>query len=294
MHNRRSVKRILGTGFLLLMFALLFVPKSAFAATDDQFGMSYDSGSGSRTSWVPSGTQGIYMAYSISTTGVSCGNSSGWIAAVDTLRVTGGSPYEALLQASLALGCTGSSSDQWNVQYGYYDNNNNFNSYTISSLSTSTYSSLSGYIEIYYTGSCWTEVTYVSQDSTSYSPSSGCYGSGDLGGTTVDNSNNDWTSVETDAGQVGLSLSSSFKWQLTSQEFYVSSSWQDWNQHSASWYGFHGYAVVTVAPGTSNPNNIGTAFLSSTPGIYAQIGQSATDGSSNFWCISGTCPPMPP
>jgi hypothetical protein len=96
---------------------------------------------------------------------------------------------------------------------------------------------------------------------------------------------------ETNPGQTGFSLSSSFNWGLSSPEFYVSSAWQTWNQHSGSWYAFQGYADVQ-SNGT-NTNNIGTAFQSS-PGVNIKIGQSATDGQQKFWCISGSCPPRPP
>lgn len=284
---------IAGAMFVLVLFGILLVPKTfATNPVDDQFGLSYDTAYGARTGYVPSSTQGIYMDYSDSTSGVTCDNSAGFITAVAAVTVAGGSPNNANLQASAALGCNGSNSDQWNIQWGYYDNNGNWHggtsNYTLATLSTSTYSTISGYIEIYYTGTCWTEITYVSQVSTSYSMSGGCYPSTLTLGTTVSNVHDDWTNIETDPGNGGESLTA-LSFQVTSPEFYVSSSWHNWNQHSGSWYGFHAYADASVAGGYTNTNNIGTALLSS-PGTKAQLGQSASDGTAEFWCISGSCP----
>jgi len=79
---------------------------------DDLFGIHYD------PSYVPSNTKGLDLSFSITTTHVTCLSSSGWVAAVDTLTVAGGSPDDAILQASVALSCTGAGTTQWNVQYG--------------------------------------------------------------------------------------------------------------------------------------------------------------------------------
>ncbi len=292
--SMRNLEIALMTALIVLMLSSTFsVAYASTAPKDDTFGLSYDTNYGARTGYLPSSTEGLEIAYSISTTGVTCTNSSGWVAAVDSLLIAGGSPSDAVLQASVALACTGSGSNQWNIQYGWYDNSGNWQGgYTITSLSTGTYSSLSGNIKIYYTGSCWTEVTYVSQTGNPYSPpNGGCYSS--IQGTVASNTHDDWTNDETDKGQVGLTLSTSFVWQIEYPQFFVGGAWQDWNVHTSMYDALYAYADVQPALGTTNPNNIGVALMS-TPGVYVQIGQSASGGQSNFWCVSGTCPLVSP
>ena len=157
--NRFRVSMILALlfGVSLVSFASP-IQRTWASGSDDQFGMNYSS------SWVPTNTQGIRVSYSMSTSHLSCKSSSGWIAVVDTLQVKSNATHEAVLQAEAGLYCTGSGSSQWQLRYEYWDNNGvHHNESIFYNLSTSTYPSLTGYVDILYTGSQWQLQIYVSQ-----------------------------------------------------------------------------------------------------------------------------------
>jgi hypothetical protein len=276
---------VLLVGFATLLLVLPPVVSATSPPRDDLFGLDYSPYGGHQTSFVPANTQGLYLYYAISTTGITCTSSSGWVLVVDTLSIAGGSPKNATLQATIGFSCTGSGTSQWNIQYGWYNNSGKWNGlFLIASLSTSTYSSLSGTVKIYYIGSCWTEVTYVSQVSKSYSPpNGGCYPS--IQGTKADGSNNDWMDVETDYQQSGINFGSTFQWTINTPEFYVGGVWQNWNWGPSNYKYLSGYAVVNS---NLNRNNLGVTFLSS-PGVDVQVGQSASDGQEHDWCVVGHC-----
>jgi hypothetical protein len=270
---------------LVLIPLLLFSQVAPVAASshkassnDDLFGYNFS------PDRLPTNTQGLQGTYSISTTGItlSC-SQGGWIGVVDTARISGGSPYEWLLQGFVGLGCNGST-EQWSIFAAWFDNNNNYHTSQLTWLSISTYTSLSGTISIYYTGSTWTLAIYVSQTGSTYT-----YSFGSAGGSYMDPANNDWTSVETDYQQVGLTFSSSFLWYAKTPKFLVSGAWQNWNLGNSTWHALDMYAVYQPA---KSGNTLGVQPLSS-PGVEVYVGTSVSDGSDLYWCVYGNCPKTP-
>lgn len=278
-HGTRLSYRKLAIGIAFAVL-LLSMNISAIAMTpnDDLFGYNFS------PDRLPANTAGLEASYAMSTTGVtlSC-SQGGWVGTVNTLRVSAGSPDEWLLQGFVGLGCNGST-EVWNIQYAYFDNNNNYYSGNLGTLSISSYSSLSGNILIYYTGSVWTLQVYVSQTSHTYS-----YNYPSNGGTKADASNNDWTAVETDYQQVGLSFSSSFSWTVNAPHFRVSGAWQNWNIAGSNYKELDMYALYQPS---KSGNTIGV-WPSSTRGVTVYVGQSYNDTEEMTWCISGVCPMLP-
>ena len=223
------------------VLVLLSPAALASQSKDDNFGMYYDGG------YVPSGTQGIKVSYSISTTGVSCSSQAGSVAAVDSVRTNGGSPEEWWLQMMIGFYCYNyPSSAYWQVGTQVFNTTGGMvhtcppTCGNLVTLSISTYPALSGTIDIHYTGSVWAFNLYVSQTGHTYSTSS--YSS--IQGTKVDGSagSNDWTEVETDNLQSGISFSSSFAWTMNNPLFYNGGVWQNWNVISNNQYFLKVYA----------------------------------------------------
>lgn len=272
---------------LLVVFDLLLMSVpivSASSSNDDLFGINYDS------HFVPSSTKGIEVQYISSTAGVTLtsgylswctlisGSGAGSIGTVATVHTSGG----YVLQGGATLVTNSSGKATWFMGWGYFDNSNNWYCGTLKALSASTWTTLSGTEEIYYTGSAWELKVYSTQTGATYT-----YTYPSNIGTTVDGSSQDWNAAETTASQTGVTLSSSFGWEITYPEFLVSGSWQGWNISGGTYKELS--VNATVQPYTINYNNIGIAFMS-TPGVYIQIGQSASNQQTNTWCISGTCP----
>jgi hypothetical protein len=252
------IKFLIVLALLLGLSAIGFggVTTRSFAFTpsqplDDQFGMSFDSGYSSRTNWVPPGTQGLQIRFSVNTPDVDCLNSAGSVAPVLTARIKSGAQYEALLQASVTLLCTGNGASEWTFGYEYFDNQNNYHDKTIGTLSTSSYSSLTGAISIYYYSgcSCWVDDTYVDQNNANYIylyPST-------IQGTYVDGNNNDWSNVETDASQVGIFFYFGFSWPLTDPAFYIGGYFQHYNYFGGG-SNFYMEAYADFSPVTPSSN----------------------------------------
>ena len=274
----------------MVVIALLVMSSplpSVAAGTDDLFGMYYDGG------YVPSGTIGIQVSYSISTTGLSCSSSSGWVSAIDSVRTNGGSPDEWWLQMGVAFSCGQyPSAPQWIISTqvwnssGKIDPNCPPTCSDIQTLSTSTYPSLSGTISIYYRGSAWVLNTYVSQTGSNYSPST----SSAIQGTSVDGSAgaNDWTNVETDQYQTGLSYTSSFSWSITSPEYYVTGGWEAWNSGSSGSCALKSY--VAFQPQDSSTNELAVKKISNNGVSVYYYGSNPPNNNGNTlsWSIAST------
>jgi hypothetical protein len=266
------------------------------AAKDDQFGMSFDS-SGGRTGYIPANTQGIEISYSVSTSGVTCGSSSGWVWALDSLKTNGGGGSEWFLQAGPALSCDSyPSSAQWEISTEVQNPNGQVvgtcpptcqGSSALAILSTSTYPTLSGTIDIHYTGSAWAFNIYVSQTGSTYSPSS--YSS--IQGTYVDGTNNDWDNVETNPQQSGISFASGFQWTANVPEFYVSGVWQTWNHIGGGYYWLYAYADYSA----SITNNHLVAQQVSSQGVQVVYNSSPTNNDNTLltWRLNPCCAPPP-
>ncbi len=242
--------------------------------------MRYDGG------YVPSGTTGIQMSYSISTSGLSCTSTAGSIAAINSVRTNGGSPDHWWLQDIIGYYCGNyPSAAYWEIGTQVFDNSGSLVNACpptcgdLATLSTSTYSSLSGTISVYYSGSAWILNVYVSQTGLNYQDST--YSS--IQGTGVDGSSNaqDSATVETDPYQSGLHYTSSFAWDVTNPEFYVAGGWQTWDSGSSGSCSLDAYVmwsplnqtentlavqklsndgVSVYEYGSSPPNNQGTTF----------------------------------
>ena len=149
-------------------------------------------------------------------------------------------------------------------------------------------------IKEYYNGTNWVLEIYVSQNSQTYP-----YTYSSATGTYVDGSSgaNDWTNVETDYQQTGLSFASSFSWNMTNPQFLVAGGWQVWNLYSGSTCSLGAYVAFqpilsnnTIAVqkisnygvnvyyyGPSPPNNDGTTLSWSTPStFYLTMGHTGT------------------
>lgn len=247
---------------------------AASSSNDDLFGMYFDG-------LVPSNTQGIRLTFSINTNHVSCTSNSGWVAVVDTAHIAGGSPDEALLQASVALSCTGSGASQWNVQYGWYDNNGAGHfGYTLASYSTSQYPSLSGTVSIFYTGSAWEEQTYIFTIGQMWS-----YTYPSIQGTVFDGGSQDWVAVETDAYQNGIAFYSGFSWTETGIEWYTGGSWTAYNYISGPNYYLKAYADYQplYAYNALDVKQTGSGFESGVNVYY--YGSSPPDTHGNQWYL---------
>jgi hypothetical protein len=209
---------------------------------------------------------------------------------VDTLVVQGGSPHEAVLQDAIGIGCNGHS-EQWEVFYYYWDNNGNTHSAVMQWISISSYSSLSGTISIYYSGSpvnSWVFSVYVSQTAHTYT-----YNPGQLGGTYVDGSGNDWTAVETLYNQADVTFSSPFVWTINNPQFYVGGAWQTWNYITSGYYWLYLYAVYK--PTSQSTNLVGVKQIGST-GVqvyYYGSNPPQVDGQLWKWRLSPCCAPTP-
>ena len=252
-------------------------------SADDQFGFNV-------ANLMPSGSQGLSGSYSISTSGttVDCSTGGGpWVLiVVDTLVVSGGSPKEAVLQDAVGLGCNGTS-EQWELFYYYWDTNGNTHSAVMKWLSLSSYSSLSGTISIYYSGSpvnSWVFSIYVSQTSTTYT-----YNPGQLGGTSVDGSSNDWTAVETLSNQADVQFSSSFQWTINHPEFDNGGYWQNYNHIANNQEWLYVYAVYK--PTSQSTNKIAVKQITS-DGVqvyYYGSNPPQVDGNLWTWYIAPCC-----
>jgi hypothetical protein len=260
---------------------LIANPLPAFATgSDDLFGMYYDGG------YVPSGTQGIQISYSISTTSISCSSSAGWASAIDSVRTNGGSPDEWWLQAGVGYKCFSyPGAAYWEISTEYWDNNGGKHDVSIANLSTSTYPSLSGTISEYYNGANWILKTYVSQNSQTY-----MYTFSSAQGTYVDGSGgtNDWTNIETDASQTGLSIVASFSWDLTNPEYYVSGGWMAWNYGSSGSCSLESY--VAFQPYTPATNKIAVQKIANDGVNIYYYGASPPNNNGNTltWSIAST------
>jgi hypothetical protein len=263
----------------------------AFATSnDDQFGIHYDS------SLVPSNTVGILAQFSGSTTGVTLTSGhTGWCtgngAGEGTVGFVGGVETNNgwNLEGGATLGRDPSGNYQWFIGYGYYNGTGTWtcpSDDNLGTISASTYSTLTGTIKIYYTGSAFKIDIVVSTTSTTYS-----HTWSSSAGSSVSNSHDDWNLVETNKGQTGVTLTSSYVWEITYPQFLVSGTWQNWNIQGSNWKELGVYA--TYSPyGGSNSNNFAVSFMS-TPGVYVKTGTSVSDGTENTWCITGSCPIVP-
>jgi hypothetical protein len=231
--------------------------------------------------WVPANTHGMKSSYSTSTTGVTVSVGS-WLGPVSALRTTG----NWLLQIGVLLNNDGGTLN-WNIIWEYfYPNNPTPVSGSLGRLSATTYPSLSGtyYIQYLTSISGWRGYVYVSQTGTTYT-----YDYGAAGGSYVNSNNNDWFTIETDPQQAGITFGSNFQWTLTSPQFYVGSSWQNWNYVGRNFKQLYAYIVF-------KPNKVGNTvgvWELSTPGVKIYVGTSESDGTLVVWCVYGSCPKIP-
>jgi hypothetical protein len=250
--------------------------------SDDLFGLFYDGGN------VPSSAQGIRISFSSSTTGITFDNSSGSVADCEMVTLTSGSnPYRlepcvSIFPQSGTCSSHGISANCWDISLGWWDSSGGHPD-NVAYISASTYPSISGTIEGYYTGSQWEDVVYISQTNNvyTYNPpvcSSTCQ--------YVYGGNNDWTSVETSPNQSGDDFSSSFAWTLTNPQFLESGIWYGYNSQVS------GSDVLTAKvawqPGLSN-NTLSTSQLTSTinPGVEVyEYGSNPTNQNGNTWTWS--------
>jgi len=281
-----TVYSLLTSMILVLLLAGNFFPVFA-TASDDNFGMYYD------TAYVPSNTSGIQASYSISTSGISCTSTSGSFAAVESVRTNGGSPDQWWLQGIVGLYCRNyPSASFWQVGTQVFDNNGNLVNAcpptcgNLATLSTSTYPSLSGTISIYYSGSAWILKMYVSQTGQNYEPST--YSS--IAGTLVESTSgsNDWTSIESDPNQSGLSYTSALSWDITNPEFLVAGGWETWNTGSSGSCSLDAY--VADQPNTPSTNTLAVQKISN-DGVnvyYYGANPPSNNGNTISWSIASS------
>lgn len=203
----------------------------------------------------------------------------GWIWTLVTARTTSG----WVLQAGPNLARDASGNYQWYIGWGRFDASGGWTCGTLATLSASTYPSLTGSIQVYYSGSNWRADITIYQNSQVYTHT---FESGI--GQYVSASNNDWTAAETDYQQQGVTLASNFQWQLTDPQFLVGGYWQNWNYHNSpsnlpEIYKL--YMYVTFLP-IKQGNTIGVQPLT-TPGVKVYIGSSQANNALLSWCISG-------
>jgi len=244
----------------------------------DQFGMSFDTAYGSRTGYMPSSAQGLSFSYSISTTGVTCTNSTGTVAVFDTVHLT--TTSADLLQGGITLGCSSYPTSTWLLQYEYWDDNGqNHGPTTFQTLSTSTYPSLSGTISIYYVDSSHWKLQVVAAGK----PYPYTYG---VTGKYINGYDNDWQEVETVPNQRGISFGSSFDWTITYPLFLESGSWVDYNGYSAPYYMLYAYSVYSPMKPT---NTLGVEKIAS-QGVEVFVGSGLGDGVLMSWQVGSLSP----
>ncbi len=269
---------------LTALLLLSVISPTLGESTDDQFGYNFS------PNYMPLDSQGLSGSYAISVSGTSVNCSTGggpWVLiAVNTVVVKGGTPHEAVLQDAVGLGCH-NNLEQWEVFYYYWDTSGNTHSAVMKWLSLSSFSSLSGTLSIYYSGSptnSWVFSVYVSQNGETYT-----YSPGQMGGTYVDGSNNDWTAVETLSNQADVTFSASFQWFVDNPQFYVGGYWQDWNYVASNYYWLYLYAVYK--PTSQSTNLIGVQQIGSS-GVevyYYGPNPPSVDGHLWTWRLNPCC-----
>jgi hypothetical protein len=277
-------KRRLALGSLAVLLFLLSAATPVVRAynhvgNDDLFGYHFD------PNFITSSVSGTKSYFSISTTGVSVDCTDypyTFPAEVQTVAVSS-SPSDYILQGAIYDGCNGSTG-QWSVDWAYFDNNGHFTEGTMWTGSLTTYPSLTGYESIFWNVNYWDLDIHLDQTGVTYPHNFGTIG----GQTTVDPSNNQWTAVETYRAQPGISTGFSFNWQLTNP-YFKAGSWVNYNNGGGGWTKLDLY--ITYAP-IKQTNLIGVQHLS-TPGVKVIQGTSEADGTVDYWCISGNCPPGP-